>query len=222
MKRKQKQKQATKTSNKNKQHERKLTPNNKTQEISHKLYLLWVLTTTFASRFTWTPAKRMLCNQPTIHIHTHVYVALQLCCCCYSCSCIVYRLCCCIARGWFGCKNLKSCYRYPYRIARVCGRIYEVKCGVLYCGVVWSGEKPHKKPKTRFMLATYSTLTVAIKFKNISNKFCQLLSGKSKSIKIHFYLFGFGIPYSHSHSHSHSQSYFNMQKYVIQSQETLE
>lgn len=39
------------------------------------------------------------------------------------------------------------------------------------------------------MLATYSTLTVAIKFKNISNKFCQLLSGKSKSIKLHFYLF---------------------------------
>lgn len=46
-----------------------------------------------------------------------------------------------------------------------------------------------KKPKTRFMLATYSTLTVAIKFKNISNKFCQLLSGKSKSIKLHFYSF---------------------------------
>lgn len=39
------------------------------------------------------------------------------------------------------------------------------------------------------MLVTYSsTLTVAIKFKNISNKFCQLLSGKSKSIKLHFYL----------------------------------
>lgn len=39
------------------------------------------------------------------------------------------------------------------------------------------------------MLVTYSTLTVAIKFKNISNKFCQLLSGKSKSIKLHFYLY---------------------------------